>query len=166
MHKIDRLELEKMVHESNAEDCTESIRSKKHSTPLRESVQRMISLKKKNKVLSRKNPEEFDRLLTEQCSFLFNNYTDIFNRIKKDELDLNILHKFIDILEKIENNELNQYDGSHEVGKMLKAIYIDSAIKKVNKIDQQKKYIEDKESIPTSKNISWQQYKKTHLNKK
>ena len=48
MQKIDRLELEKMVNQTNAEDCTESIRSKKHSVPLRKSVERMISLKKKN----------------------------------------------------------------------------------------------------------------------
>ena len=160
MHKINRLDLEKMVRETDAEDCTNDIREKKHSSFIRESVQRMIELKENHSILSKTNPAEFDRLLVDQCSFLFNNYTDIFNRIKKDELNLNILNQFIDILEKIENNELNQYDGSHEVGKILKSIYIDSAIQKKNKIDKQKKIQENEKVLSSNtKKISWQQYK-------
>jgi Sec-independent protein translocase protein TatA len=34
----------------------------------------------------------------EECGFLFNYYTDLFNRIRKDEIDLSILFKFIDVL--------------------------------------------------------------------
>ena len=52
---------------------------------------------------------------------------DIFNKLKKDELNLNILHKLLDILKQIEKSELDQHEGAFEVGKLLKAMYIDSA---------------------------------------
>lgn len=122
-----------------------------------------------NKTLRRSNPDAFNAMLAEKCSFLFNNYTDIFNRIKKDELNLSIFDNFIDILEKIENNELDQHDGSFEVGKILKSIYIDSALKKSANIDKKRKMEEDAETatrMTPSKNITWQQYKKQNLIKK
>ncbi len=170
MNKTERLELEKMVNENNVEDCTESIRNKRHSKPLRNSIKTMKLLMLKNKTLRRSNPDAFYAMLAEKCSFLFNNYTDIFNRIKKDELDLSIFDNFIDILEKIENNELDQHDGSFEVGKILKSIYIDSALKKTANIDKKRKMEEDAATATTrvapTKNITWQQYKKQNLFKK
>ena len=81
-----------------------------------------------------------------KCQFLFTYYTDIFNRVRKDELDLNIFNEFIDILERIENSELDQHEGSFEVGKLLKKIYIDSALKKANKLNK-----EHEEDIPIIK---------------
>ena len=56
--------------------------------------------------------------------FLFNKYTDIFNKIKKDEIDLNILFQLLHILKLIEDSKLDQHTGSFEVGKLLKSIYI------------------------------------------
>ena len=55
-----------------------------------------------------------------KCQFLFNYYTDIFNRLRKEELDVDILWKLVDILEKIENKQYDQHTGSFEVGKILK----------------------------------------------
>lgn len=158
MNDIERLNLQKMISENNVEDCTQEIRNKKHSKKIRDDVSRLIELKKKYPRLSKQNPQQFDSMLVSQCNFLFNNYTDIFNKVKKDEIDLEILWNFLNILESIENNKINQHEGAYEVGKLLKSIYIDSALRKAEKFDKKK----DKKKLSKpikEKNISWREYK-------
>jgi hypothetical protein len=95
-----------------------------------------------------------------QCQFLFNYYTDIYNKIKKDEIDLRILNQFLNVLRRIEDGELDQHEGSFVVGKLLKELYIDSALKKADKINAQ--YEDEKEEeLEPAVNISWKQYKST-----
>ena len=45
-----------------------------------------------------------------KCSFLFNNYTDIFNKIKNDEIDLSILDRFLNVLKQIEDGNVDRAD--------------------------------------------------------
>ena len=94
-----------------------------------------------------------------QCSFIFNNYTDIFNKVKKNEMNLQILLKLIEVLKNIEEGLIDQHTGAFEVGKILKAMYIDSALLKAEKID--KKTGEKIENINTviAKKISWKEFK-------
>ena len=97
-------------------------------------------------------------MLTSQCNFLFNNYTDIFNKVKKDEINLETLWNLLNILKKIEDGNIDQHTGSFEVGKLLKQIYIDGAIMKENN----KKKKSKKQSKPVNsgkKNISWDEFK-------
>lgn len=164
MNKNERLQLDKMIKENNVQDYTKEIRAKKHSGFLRQDIKRFLEFKKQNAKLRENNPDEFERLLISKCQFLFTYYTDIFNRLRKDELDLNIFNEFIDILERIENSELDQHEGSFEVGKLLKKIYIDSALKKADKLN--KAYDEDAPVIKEPKNISWAEFKKKNLKNK
>jgi len=96
-----------------------------------------------------------------ECNFLFTYYTDIYNKIKKDEIDLNILSNFIDVLRKIEDGELDQHEGSFAVGTLLKKLYVDSALKKAEKLD--KEHENDNEPIQYKEplEISWKQFKAT-----
>ena len=103
MNNLERLELEKMINSNNVQDCTESIRDKKHSEPIKESITKMLSIMQKNQTLKKVDETKFNELLETSCGFLYNNYTDIFNRIKNNEIDTNILLTFEDILKKIEN---------------------------------------------------------------
>jgi len=96
-------------------------------------------------------------LLETKCSFLFTYYTDIFNRLKKDELSLEIMSKFIHILHQIEHNEIDQHEGAFLVGKYLKEIYIDSALQRGNKLDMQNLNVDDPPIVPL--NITWGQYR-------
>ena len=64
------------------------------------------------------------------------NNQEIFNKVKKDEIDISILHKFLDVLRRIEEGELDQHEGSFLVGTILKELYVDSAIKKGDKLDE------------------------------
>ena len=55
-------------------------------------------------------------------------YTDIYNKIRKDELDLSILNRFLNVLRNIEDGELDQHEGAFVVGTLLKELYVDSAL--------------------------------------
>jgi len=159
MDSTERMNLQRMISANNVEDCTNEIRNKKHSEQIKQDVNTFISLKHKYQRLSQSNPDQFDKMCSSQCNFLFTNYTDIFNRIKKDELNLNILMNFIHILKKIEDEEIDQHTGAFEVGKILKEMYIDSALVKAEKIDKKtgKKTAPSKPSVV--KKISWKDYK-------
>jgi hypothetical protein len=77
---------------------------------------------------------------------------------------MGILSKLLFVLKLIETGKLDQHEGSFEVGKLLKQIYVDSALRKAEHLD--KKYADKaKRAAATNaapKNISWEQYKKSH----
>jgi hypothetical protein len=91
------------------------------------------------------------------CPFLHRNYTDIFNKVKNNEINLAILGKFLEILGQIENDEIDQNDGSYAVGVLLKELYIDSALKKANKINEKYETEEPKKAVA---DITWRTFKK------
>ena len=151
-----RLQLQNMIKVNNVEDQTEFIRTLKHSQILRNEINNMILIKAKY----RGDDEKISNECMNESNFLFTYYTDIFNKVKKDEIDINLMYKFLDILKKIEDGDLNQHDGSFMVGSILKEIYVDSALKKAEKL------YELNEKAPEPKKaevkISWNQYKKMH----
>ena len=156
-----KLDLANMIKANETEDCTEEIRSKKQSVLIRNDVKQMVYLKQKYNRLASSNPNEFDAMCVKQCNFLFNNYTDLYNKIKNDNLDLRILERFLDILKKIEDGELNQHEGSYLVGKHLKEMYIDSAIKtkEKNEAKDRRKKVQKKPPGVGEKRISYKDFK-------
>ena len=163
MNNQERLQLDKLLKQGDVTDNTSLMRSLKHSGKIYEDVNKMLNLKKTHKQILENDPDTFSNICTTQCSFLFNNYTDIYNKVFKDEIDLNILINLINTLKHIEDGNLDQHEGSFEVGKLLKEIYIDSALKKDAKLNINS--IENKtEDVEKSiKNISWNEYKKKNL---
>jgi len=105
----------------------------------------MVNLKKKYNRMMTFEPKKFEKIVISHCNFLWTNYTNIFNRIMKDELNLNILRKFIDTLREVEQ------------------LYIDSALQREKKLN-----VEDKKRAPKHKkpvnNISWAKFKASGLN--
>ena len=116
MNPQERLQLDKLIRANDVTDNTNNIRELKHSKPLSEDIVTLLKLKKEYQRLSKSNPAQFDNICVSRCPFLFNNYTDIFNKVKKDEIDLNILFQLIHILKQIEDGKLDQHTGSYEVG--------------------------------------------------
>lgn len=153
----DRLQLDKMLKANDVEDSTDLIRRTKHSNKIREDVKQLENLKKENKKLYVTNFQKFDELAVQKCNFLFNNYTDIYNKVLKDELDINILNKFLGALEQIEDGKIDQHEASVKVGKYLKELYVDSALKVAEKNDT-KENNNSKTEIKYE-NISWSEYK-------
>ena len=159
LNSNDRLQLNKMIKESDAEDKTELIRKTKHSQIIKEQVDLLQNLKKTHKNLYENNFTKFDELAVKECQFLFRYYTEIYNKVLKNEINLEILYKFLNVLKLIENGEIDQHEGSVKVGTYLKELYIDSALKKTEKNDKNSNENEDSREIEEI-NISWSQFKK------
>lgn len=160
MNSMDRLQLEKMIQANDAADNTSQIRELRHSMRIHEDVATLLNLKHDYARLARTHPEQFDMMCVKRCAFLFNTYTDIFNKVKKDEIDLTILGQLLGVLKMIEDGKVGQHEASVEVGNLLKQIYIDSALKKSDKLDKQHSGSSSEfSSLPAAKKISWKQYK-------
>ena len=151
-----RLQLHKMIKANNVEDQTELIRELKHSHLLQNDINALILLKAKY----RNQPELINEKAINECNFLFTYYTDIYNKIRKDEIDLTILNKFLNVLQRIENGDLDQHEGSFLVGTLLKEIYVDSALRKADKLNEEHEKNNPKEElVGPAVDISWKQYK-------
>lgn len=131
MNDKQRLHLQNMISANNVEDNTSLIRELKHSHILRKNVNDLLLLKQK---YNNDNDKINEEALT-TCSFLFTYYTDIYNKIKKDEIDLKILYKALDVLQNIEDGNLDMHEGAYQFGDLLKTIYVDSALKKADKLN-------------------------------
>jgi len=153
MDENQRLQLQNMISANNVEDKTELIRKLKHSHTLREDVNSLIMLKAKY-------PLDADSVHLEgmsECNFLFTYYTDIYNKIRKDEIDLKILFQALDVLRDIEDGKIDQHEGAYKFGLLLKRIYVDSALKKAEKLNAGESESEYK---GPQVEISWNQFKK------
>ena len=159
MDPSERLNLQRMIKENDVEETTDLIRNVKHSNQIRENVKILEKLRNENPEMVINNPDDFDDMCIFHCGFLFNHYTDIYNKVKKNELDMDILDNFLNVLSKIEDGKIDQHEGSFEIGKLLKKLYIDSALRKADKLDDQHKSEPKKES----KTVSWREWKKRQI---
>tara|TARA_B100001142_G_C14311119_1_gene646656 strand:+ start:1506 stop:1988 length:483 start_codon:yes stop_codon:yes gene_type:complete len=159
MDPQERLNLQKLVKEYGAEDTTKKIRTLKHSKLIETEISAFQYLKNKYSRLSKSNPKQFENMAVNKCNFLFVNYTNIFNRLMRNELDLSILQQFLLKLREIENGTIDQHEASVEIGGLLKKLYIDSALRRDKKTKGFKK-----EKKKSGKNISWDEFKKSGLN--
>ena len=140
------------------EDNTSNIRKVKHSVPMRDDVRRLNNLKISDAELRKNSPDDFKTLCQSKCNFLYNNYTDIFNKLIDDELDLTIMTKLLTVLKLIEDGKTDQHEGSVMVGKVLKELYVDSATKRLENLDKQ--HAGERVDPSVGKSISWREYKK------
>jgi hypothetical protein len=158
LNNNERLNLDKLIKESDCENNTEHIRKVKHSVLIRDDIRKMDRLKTTHKELRVLDNEKFQQTCQSECSFLFTNYNDIFNRLIKDELDLTIMTKLLVVLKLIEDGKVDQHEGSVMVGRVLKELYVDSAIKHGENLDKQYESEPKTEKID-GKKISWKEYK-------
>jgi nitrous oxide reductase len=159
-----RLQLEKLIKEYDTEETTDKIRGLKHSKKIRDDINVMERLKQTHSRMREKTPDTFKQMCVTQCSFLFTNYTNIFNKLFKDEIDLNIMKDFLEILYNIEQGKLDQHEGSYKVGMILKELYIDSALRNEKRTDgiNRKRAKSGKSVKHSSKPINWKEYKILH----
>ena len=158
----ERIHLDKMIRVNDAEDHTNKIRELKHSKKIFDEVNVLMKLKKEWGTRATTEVPAFDNECASKCNFLFNKYTEIFNKVKKDEMNMDILLQLINVLHYIEDGAVDQHEGSVMVGKLLKEIYIDGAVRKADKLKKESSNLDgDKEvEIRDAKNISWSEYKK------
>ena len=162
MANFEKLDLKQFLdNNSNYVDNTEHIRTLKHSTSIRDAVRTIENLKVSQSVLKESDNEAFVELCKSECRFLYDAYTELFHKLVKDELDLTIMTKLLTVLKLIEDGKVDQNDGSVMVGKILKELYVDSAMKRADALD--KEHEAEKQKPINGKAISWNEYKKyTH----
>lgn len=153
----EKLHLKKMIDEMECENNTENIRKIKHSVLIRDDFRTIDSLKTSEAELRSRSQDDFVSLCQTKCPFLYNNYTDLFNRHVKDEIDLTIMTKLLTVLKLIEDGKTDQHEASVMVGKILKELYIDSAVKRADNLD--KEHEDQKEKPVDGVSISWREYK-------
>lgn len=152
-----RLQLQNMIKANNVEDQTDLIRNLKHSDILRNEVKTLMSIKSKYD----NNMEKVHMEGVSECNFLFTYYTDIYNKVRKDEIDPVILNKFFDVLKQIEDGDLTQHEGSFAIGTLLKELYVDSALKKADKLNDNNEIKQDQKKPHVD--ITWKQFKKINV---
>jgi hypothetical protein len=158
MNPGERLDLKRLINNnSDYKDNTEGIRKLKHSDLIQAEIMKMEIMKKKDAKLRIEQPKAFEDKCKRECSFLFNKYMEIFNPLLKDELDIGLMDQALSTLKQIENGDIDQQEGSVIMGKILHRVFVESALKGGNKIDE-------KESLPTidrnvGKPISWLDFK-------
>ena len=75
---------------------------------------------------------------------------------------MKILNRFLNVLRQIEDGEIDQHDGSFIIGTLLKEIYVDSALKKADKLNEEHEKEQEK-TLEPAVNISWKEYKTKFL---
>jgi len=158
------LDLNKFLEGSDYVDNTEKLREAKHSKLIRECINDIEKVRNETGDLYKRNIEEFKGKCNEKNNFLFMNYFTIFNKACNKDFDLNIMNNFLDVLREIEEGLLDQHNGSVKIGKILKELYVDSALKTSERLEENSKN-EIKSNSPVKKeiNISWKQYKSLKL---
>ena len=154
MNSEERLNLQRMIAANDVTDQTQNIRDLKHGDRIWEDVKTMTLLKKKYARMM--GSDLIKQKITNSCRFLFDNYTDIFNKLYKDELNVQILFSFVQELKNIEDGKVDQHEASFKIGTLLKELYIDSALKQQERRDKNQKIIPQKKG----KKICWEEYKK------
>ena len=152
----EQLNLKKMMGEMDYQDNTDNIRRLKHSAHIRGDMKKMADIKVTYADMKHTHPEGYFNIMRDECRFMYDNYTDLFNRLLKDELNTTILMKFLIVLKLIEDGGVDQQEGSVMIGKYLKDLYLDSAVRKADALDLER--AGEKEPVNDGRNISWKAY--------
>ncbi len=162
MNPQEKLNLKKLLDNSDCENNTDHIRKVKHSTKIRDDIRALEKLKMSDGHLRGSDPQRFLDMCQKTAWFLFSNYTDIFNKVLKDELDLGIMTQLLGVLKMIEDGKVDQHEGSVMVGKILKELYVDSAMRRGANLD--KEYPKEEPVAPLEgKKISWKEFKQLDI---
>jgi len=157
----ERLNLKKMMTEMDYTDNTDNIRRLKHSVKIRDTIRKIEDLKREYPDMRKSSPEQFFNIVYAECQFLYDNYIDIFTRVMKDELDIMIMSKLLIVMKLIEDGQMDQQDGSVRIGKLLKELYLDSAVRRADTLDAE--HADEKEPINDGKKISWVNFKQSGI---
>lgn len=172
----EKIDLKRLLSTNECDDNTEYIRKFKHSSKIRNDLESFLKLKEHfchhlpvylstyDKDELKFTQDSFISRVTEQCSFLNTVYPDIFMKMIKDELDITLFRRLLDVLKKIEDNETDQHEASVMVGRILKEIYVDSALRHGNHLEEVYK-TENTDEVNDCKCISWNEYKKREQDK-
>jgi hypothetical protein len=148
MNEEQRLQLGELMRENNTVDNTELIRDLRHSKKIRKCVETIEAIKINNPNADLKT---LDELCMEAAGFLFRNYTVIYNKLIRNQIDINMFYIFLNKLKEIENGKMSQQEAAYDIGMLLRNMYIDPRLKEME---------EHKEpDYKKGKDLSWDDFK-------
>jgi hypothetical protein len=148
MNEEQRIQLGELMKTNNTVDNTELIRELRHSKKIRKCVEAIEVIKINHPDADLK---QMDALCMEAAGFLFRNYTVIYNKLIRNQIDIHMFYVFLDKLKDIENGKLSQQDAAYDIGMLLRNMYVDPRLKELE---------EKKEPTYTKgKNVSWNDFK-------
>ncbi len=148
MNEEQRLQLNELMKENNTVDNTDLIRDLRHSKKIRKCVEAIETIKINNPTADLKT---LDELCMNSAGFLFRNYTVIYNKLLRNQIDIHIFYVFLDKLKQIENGKLSQQEAAYDIGMLLRNMYIDPRLKEME---------EQKEpDYKKGKDVSWTDFK-------
>jgi hypothetical protein len=154
---VQGLNMKALMESDDYVNNTDRIRELKHSESILVDIGKLCEIKKTHPHMRMIEEEKYNYLCQTSTPFLFNNYTDIFNKVLKDELNMEMMVKFIFILKQIEDGILDQYDASVKVGTILREMYVDSAVRRGDNLD--KENAEDAPIFVEPVKMSWKDFK-------
>ena len=151
-----KLDLQSMLAKNtDFVDNTSLIRDLKHSNLIAADLSKIENFKRRYAEMRITNPEQFLENCKREANFLYEYYTDIFTRVVKDELHIGLMAKFLHTLQRIENGEMDQTEASVVIGTLLKEMYVDSALRRSEHLDEE----HPKPVLNEGKTVSWKEYK-------
>lgn len=159
----ERLKLQDMIDKSGASDFTENIRKLRHSKPIKTDVLAVERVKAMNPNMS---IDELRVKASADAVFLYTHYTDIFNKLIKRDIDIDLLFQLLMILERIENGEFSQHEASVHVGTILKEIYVDSGRRAGQRLDSATSANSDDTEAPNTgraDRMSWAEFQRKRM---
>lgn len=165
-----RLMLSRLIKENNVADHTPLIRELKHSERILAEVDAMVAVLAKypQPLLPRSELLNEARIeCAAAANWLYQYYTDIFVRVLKGNMDMQMLRQVIGLLKQIEDGDLDQHEASFQLGTLLKKLYVDSAVKQVEKNDADAATAATAAAAPKKEyvkrtDLTWADFKKQH----
>jgi len=113
--------LDDIIKEHKIEDNTDYVVNNKKASIIRKEFNALLKIKKIH-------GHEKINLSKMQAPYLYKNYKSIFDKIIKEDFNVELFKDLIDILDKIENKKIDLHEGSFIFGKKLKNIFVDKRI--------------------------------------
>ena len=113
--------LDDIIKEHKIEDNTSYVVNNKKASIIRKEFYALLKIKQVH-------GHEKMNLSKIQAPYLYKNYKAIFDKIIKEDFNVELFKDLIDILEKIENKRIDLNEGSFIFGKKLKNIFVDKCI--------------------------------------
>ena len=115
--------LNDIIKEHNIENKTDYVVNNKKANIIRREFDALIKIKNNF-------GHEKINMSKKQAPYMYKNYKSIFDKIIKEDFNIELFKELIDILGKIENKKIDLHEGSFIFGKKLKAAFVDNYIYK------------------------------------
>ena len=115
--------LNDIIKEHNIENKTDYVVNNKKASIIRKEFNSLVKIKN----IHGHNKLNLSKV---QAPYMYKNYKSIFDKIIKEDFNIELFKDLIDILEKIENKKIDLHEGSFLFGKKLKSIFVDNYIYK------------------------------------